>query len=533
MKNQSTTTGFAQQTLAQMRRFYGGLEVAHRWMLLGSVAATLLGLLTVGLWASSVPMATLMSGRSYDDIMAAAAALEAAEIPYEIGADGSSLLVPEGSAGRARLMIDQDSEPAVAELEYMQVGFTHQQQMWAFLRAREVSLAKMINDFDPVEKSSVKIVAEEQSLFVGERDAASASVFVKLRPSQKLSPEQVRAITNMVASAVEGLTPERVTLTDHRGRIYSDGEEAGDGLGAGNTTLIEQRRHLRRDYEKLVRSNLLDLLGSPQDFTVGVTVDLNHTSAETHSRDIDPDTIVPVSEEFNEASTERTAPGGTPGVDANLPERNEEDSREKQNSEKLRTRTNNDFSTVETTEVRAPGEIARVSVAVVINQARVQEILDSFGEGAPTVEEYQESIRETIRAAVGYQKERGDVVQVSFTPFAAVELVEETPGFAVGELANYIPHAIAALAMLLTFLFVVRPLVQKVTSVEIKAADDEEDEEERRARELAEVDDLAERLRQLIDNFEPVEAEDLNRLVDHQSDAAAQVLRDWTRSGAG
>jgi len=532
MKTPTTKTPFVQQTLGQVKRFYESLETSHRWMLLGAIVSTLVGLIIVGVWASAVPHTTLMSGRSYDDIMSSAASLEAAEIPYRLGEDGSSLEVPKGHAGRARMVIDQDKEPGLADLEYMQVGYTHQQQQWAFLRARETELARMINGFDPVESSRVSIVPEEESLFVGERRGASAAVFVKLRPGQKLANEQVMAITNMVSAAVEGLSVDHVTLTDHRGRIYTQRPD-GNALDQTASTLSDQRRKMARDYEDAIRTNLMQILRSPTDFTVGVAVELDHTSAETRSRDIDPDTIVPVSEEFNEATSQKTATGGAPGVDANLPERVEEGANddEMQSSEKLRTRVNNDFSTVETTEVRAPGELSRVSVAVVINQARLQTILSNFGEGAPDEAQFQEQIRESIRAAVGYQEARGDVVDVSFTPFAALELIEDTSTFAAAELTSYIPHALAALAMLLTFAFVVRPLIQKVTSVEIPDEEDEGDEAAS-ARQAAEDRSLAERLRDLVDNFEPVEAEDLNRLVDHQSDAAAQVLRDWSKSNA-
>jgi flagellar M-ring protein FliF len=265
---------------------------------------------------------------------------------------------------------------------------------------------------------------------------------------------------------------------------------------------------------------------------VGVAVELDHSSAEIRSRQIDGDGAVPVSEEINEATTEKTDAGGAPGVDANLPERTEAGgagSTGTQSSEKLRNRVNYDFPTVEKTEVRAPGDIARVSVAVVINQARVQAILAEFGDGAPTVEEFQQQIRESVQAAVGYDQARGDVVSVNFTPFATLELVEDTPAFAAAELGSYLPHALAALAMLLTFVMVVRPLIQKITSVEINR-DEEDDDDEVRARQMAEDRNLAERLRDLVDNFEPVDADDLNRLVDHQSDAAAQVLRDWAHN---
>jgi flagellar biosynthesis/type III secretory pathway M-ring protein FliF/YscJ len=204
-------------------------------------------------------------------------------------------------------------------------------------------------------------------------------------------------------------------------------------------------------------------------------------------------------------------------------------------------------SSIETTAPRSvavvkvrPGDIERISVTVLVDERVADEIaLAQAGVDADEVALakarllVQESIGTASTAAAGFDATRGDVVEVVFLPFQELPVVAEAPPTIGTVTLPWLPYAVAALALVLTFAFVLRPLVKAVVKPpelapgtvigpngEVLAADDSEEEEE--------DDDLAARLRLLVENYESVDADDLNRLVDSESEAAAQVLRQWS-----
>ena len=129
--------------------------------------------------------------------------------------------------------------------------------------------------------------------------------------------------------------------------------------------------------------------------------------------------------------------------------------------------------------------------------------------------------------AVGADDTRNDLVEVTFSPFMKAELIEASGGsmFSSG---NWMRYLLSALGLVLFFLYIVRPVMaQLAPSEEESAASDESDVEE----EDQSGADLVTRLRKLVDNYESVDAGDLNRLIERESEAAAQVIRLWTRHG--
>ena len=323
MKKTNTNLPFGEKLVTQFKGFYEGLDDAHRRILLGAIGLTIAGMVGVGFWASHTPYASLASGGSYDELVASTASLEELGIPYRMTAAGTGLEVPAHMLGRARMVVEggqlgeEDPEGALPAM------LTDKQQRHAFLRMKERSLARMINQIAPVTGSLVTVAPEEESLFLGEKRPATASVLVKLKPGANLSSEQIRSVVTIVAGGVEGLEPEGVTLTDDRGNLLYAGDQKRDGVLA-SAGLLEHRVAMQRLYEGAIQANLMKLLGSPTDFTVSVSVELDTSTAEIQTRKIDTESPALISESVEESATERTAPGGgVPGTDANLPERAE------------------------------------------------------------------------------------------------------------------------------------------------------------------------------------------------------------------
>ncbi len=515
--------------LEQLKEFYLGLELRARRMLLGSLGFALVALMGVSIWASQVPYAPLVSGGDVDQIRQAAGALETEGILYEISDNGTRLSVPKASLGRAWVVAASvDVLPGLSDVAAMPAVLTPGQQNWAFTRAREGDIARMINEIQGVAATRVTLVPREEGTYFGETRPATASIMVRLKRGATLSDRQIMGVVNLVSSAVDGLETSGVSLVDDKGNLLS---ETSDGGPTGNgSDLGRYRNMLEGDYMSAVRNSLLPLLGFGSDFSVTATVELKLTSTETVTNSIQTTQQAVLSEQVEETVTQDATTGGVPGVDANQSERNSRSGRS-QNSERTASTFNYAYPTVEEISRTTAGGVERVSVAVQVNESRLLALAEA-NEGLD-LEQAKSDIRATVRAAVGYNEARGDQVLVTFLPFMELEMIEATAGFAVGP--DIMRYAIAALGMVLFFLYVVRPVMSQVTPTAkaqpvAKRADSVE------ARASAPVDDesgsdLVGRLRRLVDNYEPVGAGDLNRLVDREEEAAAQVIRLWTRHG--
>lgn len=519
------------QRLENLLAWHNALEATKRIQFYAALALlVIVGGLTSS-WLSITPMSPLISGRAYDEVLDAAAALQPSAIPYEVR-DNGTLMVPTHRLGEARAALgEREGLPTLGDVGDLRMGLTPKAQDWAFLRAREGDIARMINGIDGISGSRVNITPRVEALFADEEEPARASVFVKQRPGRKIGKDQVQAVVNLVASAVEGLEPQHVSVVNERGQLLSAASFPG---GTANNTpekLLEYQRAQERRYEESVANALNPLLGFNGGFSVTATVDLDLTEEERLEKSVDTEKQALLSEQLQEGKSTKGEVGGVPGVDANLPERQGPAAGPSGSSESSAITSNFVYPTVDTKTMRPSGDVKRVNVAVQVDDKIVNKLAE--GGGVP-VEEIQGRIEKAVRAAVGFDASRSDTVAVTFVPFAEPEWVEgggmAIPWWDIGY--HLVPWAFAAMAMFLAFRNVINPLMQAAT----REATPEVDEEAwmaaggRRPGEDENVTALADRLRSAATNFEQVDHEDLNRLAAEQAPAAADVLRQWHRS---
>src|SRR4029077_12254646 len=205
---------------------------------MGAVAIALMAFFAFLIVRAAAPqMSPLFTDLSVEDSSAIIKDLERQGIPYDIKGEGAIVLVPREQIPRLRMKLAEGGLPKGGGMGYEifdksdSLGATSFVQNINHLRALEGELSRSIRALDRVQAARVHLVLAERPLFSRDKAEASASIVLKVRGM--LEAQQVRAIRHLVASAVNGLKPERVSIVDEAGRLLADGAKGETAVGAG------------------------------------------------------------------------------------------------------------------------------------------------------------------------------------------------------------------------------------------------------------------------------------------------------------
>src|ERR1700759_625375 len=226
-----------------------------------AVTAALIGFFAFVIMRVTTPqMTTLFTDLSMEDSSGIIKDLERQGIPYEIRNEGSIIMVPKDKVTRLRMKLAEGGLPKGGGVGYEifdksdALGTTSFVQNINHLRALEGELARTIRGIDRIQAARVHLVLPERPLFAREPPEPSASIVVRVRGT--LEPQQIRAIRHLVATAVNGLKPQRVSIVDEAGRLLADG--ANDDQSAGGAAADDRQaayeRRLRQEVENIVSS---------------------------------------------------------------------------------------------------------------------------------------------------------------------------------------------------------------------------------------------------------------------------------------
>lgn len=414
----------------RFREFLNGLGKRGRWALLGAVVLLLGFFGGVILFAGRTSYVPLFSGLDALDQAAIVEMLKERGLEYRLEPSASAVLVPEKNVHELRLALASDGLPKGGAVGFeifddTKMGMTDFEQQVAYIRALEGELSRTIRQLDAVEGARVNVVLPKPKLFLKEEQPASASILLRLRPGHEMTREQVRAVMNLTAASVEGLSPEHVSVVDTRGRLLSEMVEdeffifhgASGGVSSLQRELERQHEH---DLENRVR-NMLSAIFGPGNAVVRVQVELDFTRLSRSRREFVPmesgKGVVRSSQTTEETWSGQAAAGQGVGTAANIPgyavQTATTGGGEYSKAEEI---TNYEISTIQEEISETPGSVKRMTASVVIN-----------GDGASVpVEELYSS----VAAALGLDENRGDRLNLSFMPFAA------TAGFADFEKAE-------------------------------------------------------------------------------------------------
>jgi flagellar M-ring protein FliF len=522
--------------LQRLRTFYLALEPQRQTQLWLAIAVVIGLLVGMYVWVGQEPFAQVATGSS-SDIGEAAAALNEEGISTKF--DGAHLLVPEARLGEAiGVLYRARLSHTIADAAKMPMGASPTVIEWALRRQKEGDLSRALVGLPGVRGARVHIEPGEQSLFLDDNKKASASVFLDLSPSATLGGEQVAAIQAMVAGAVERLDPDAVAITDSRGRLLASGKGGSDPTRKAGTHMLELRNSYQQQLVSAVEVALRPFVGFDHAMTVSATVELDNATRTIRAQDLNPDKVVEISTMVDETERERARPNeeGTPGVDAALPERAEAGGAQRGGTNRetrAKSQANMMVPTTVTDTSEPAGRLIRAAVSISLDEARLASLWGTEP-GSDVWERRLAEVDRVARAAMGFDSERGDQLALAVMPFAPVDVVE-APSFTIDGVLNrttpLIPYGIAVLALLLAFAFVVRPLMARVAGAGTSSRTVEVGARTSGGSGGPDDDQLADRLHQLVENFQPVDATELNRLVEQQSEASVQVLRAWSKEG--
>jgi flagellar M-ring protein FliF len=449
---------------------------ASRLMAMVAVTAALVGFFAFVIMRVTTPqMTTLFSDLSLEDSSAVIKDLERQAIPFELRNDGAIIMVPKDKVTRLRMKLAESGLPKGGGVGYEifdksdALGTTSFVQNINHLRALEGELARTIRAIDRVQAARVHLVLPERPLFARETPEPSASIVVRVRGS--LEPQQIRAIRHLVASAVNGLKPQRVSIIDEAGQLLADGAGNPNDNTAGDERRAAFEKRMRSEVEAIVSS----VVGTGRA-RVQLSADFDYNKITETSDKFDPEGRVLRSSQTREESSATADNNGQVTVGNELPgaQQNGNAAVARDQSKKTEETNNYEISHTTKTEVTEAGRVNRISVAVLVDGTYSK---NDKGELVyqDRSKEQLDRIAALVRSAIGFDQKRGDQVEVVNLRFAEAPTVAplaEPMGllgmlqFTKDDVMYVIELGVMMLLGIVVLFMVVRPLVKRIVTEE-------------------------------------------------------------------
>ncbi len=508
--------------MRQIRSFWQGLDPRRRIIGALSLLAILAAIVGITRAAGTTEMALLYSGLDAPAAGEVAAALEAENIAYEVR--DTAIYVPVEARDRLRLDLAAKGLPANGEKGYEILdtlsGFGTTSQMFdaAYWRAKEGELARTITAAADVRAARVHLTGPVNQPFArGAKGGASVTVTMA---RGELDATRARAVRYLVASAVAGLGPDAVAVLDSERGVVLAGAEEGAEPGA-NPKPADRAEVLRRNIQRLLEARV----GAGRAI-VEVNVDADMERQTITERVIDPESRAPVSSETEQNS--ENSKGSTPGVTvaSNLPDGDAKGGNENtKTASQSRERQNFDMSETRRERVIQPGQVRRISVAVMVDGI-TEPGADGKPAWSPRPSEELDTLRLLVQTAIGFDQARGDTVTLETLRFSPVlelgSFVEQPRGFLDGDAARIAQIAALVVVVLALVLFVLRPILSRRPAPALAALTGSGGEVPALAGPMGDVLDLPARTQTKIER--------LREVIASRGEDSAAVLRSWIES---
>jgi flagellar M-ring protein FliF len=408
----------------QIRKLLASLTLRQQISIAVAFVAVGVGLWMFARWSRERDFQMLYAGLPPEDAGAVILKLKEEGVEYRVDDAGGGLRVPSAKVAEMRLKMASAGLPKTGRIGFelfdkSNFGLTEFAEQVNYRRAIEGELERTIMTLTEIERARVHISLPKDSVFLESKQEAKASVVVTLRTRAALSPQHGAAITFLVASAVDRLSPEAVTVIDSRGALLVRPRKVSAEAGADQQEAdLEYRQKMEHDLVLKIGSTLEPLLGADK-FRAGASVDVDFTSADESEESYDPSKSVMLTAQKTEDITGGLQQAGIPGTASNLPR----PPIRPPGSGYGVSRTTENISYQTSRSVRRTripqGAVKRMSLSVLVDQdvrfegkgTKAKRILE------PPAPAKLKTIRELVAAATGFSEERGDLLTVETLPF--------------------------------------------------------------------------------------------------------------------
>lgn len=406
-------------------------------------------------WANKPSYSVAYTGLSEADAAQIVQKLDENNVPYQLKGSGT-IEVPNDQVYTTRLLMARDGLPQSSTVGYelfsgsSMLGMTEFSQKVNYQRAVEGELERTIGSLDALQAVRVHLVLPEKSLLSTDQALATASVTMQVKPGSVLDAAQVRAITHLVASSVEGLKPENVVVVDSEGNLLA----AGTGSDSETSlTMKDDQRAIETAFAKEVQKRVQDILDKilgPNRSVVQATVEMDWTQRETTSNTFLPTEVALRSSQItNESSGSGDTTGGVPGAASNLPTPVATTTGTgASNYQRSEETLNYEVSQIQSHEIIAPGKVSRISVSVMVDGVSDQAQMDI--------------IKSAVQVAAGIDTTRGDQIVVesfAFDRTAVDDMTAELAKQQQQELYLRIGMGVGAAVVVLALLFFILRMI--------------------------------------------------------------------------
>ena len=447
---------FFKQLITQLTAIWRRLSLQQKIMTVSLIGFTFLGLISLMVWSQATPKAagggyrTLYSDLEVEEAAAITGELQKANVKYKVENDGRTIQVEKNKIYETRMTLARKGLPKSHGVGYeifdkTNLGMTDFVQKVNMRRALEGELQRSIEGLEEVKSARVHIVLSEQSIFTENQQPAKASVVVRTIPGREINKEQIRGITFLVSSSVEGLKPENISIIDFNGKLLSS-PYAGSEASMASSQNVELQQNVEKYLETKAQQILEEVVG-PGKAKVKVAVDMDFDHAERTMEKYDPESRVIRSEERDDENL-KNAPTG--------------------DAQKEKTITNYEIDKTIEHVVAEVGNIRRLTVSVAIDGKYE---LPSGKNAKPvyvarTPQELQ-SFEDMVKNTIGYDLSRGDQISVVATQFDNEFLRKEQDDMRSREtleqrmlIAKYAAVVIIALVFILFLRYLARTIAE-------------------------------------------------------------------------
>ncbi|URQ99318.1 flagellar M-ring protein FliF [Pseudoalteromonas sp. SCSIO 43095] len=451
----------------------GGVDVLRQITLIVALAICLAIAIFVIIWARQPDMRPLGKMQT-EELIETLDFLDAQKIDYQL--DGNVVSVDETEYQNIKLLMTReglDQGPTSGSdiiMQDMGFGVSQRLERERLKHGREQQLARTIEELNNVTRAKVLLAIPKENVFARREKKPSATVVLTLKRGRSLDAEEVDSVVDMIASAVQGLEPSRVTVTDQNGRLLNSGSQTSLAARSRKEYDIERKRE--QEYLEKIDSILIPVVGLG-NYTAQVDLSMDFSAVEETQKRYNPDLPAVRSETTFEENNIGGLAVGIPGALTNQPPVNStipEDAMaggagtatSPSRTHKEATR-NYELDTTISHKRQQTGVIRRISVSVAVDY------LPTVGENGETTMtprsvEALSNIRRLLQGGVGFDMQRGDALEVVTVPFVREDsaLDFELPLWEQDWFMKMLRLVLGALVIIVLILAVVKPMLKRL-----------------------------------------------------------------------